>query len=358
MRLPLILLAAAAALAIPPAASAQQWTVRLDLRGKTLEGAPLNWTDGRVHLLGRDGYLWEFAPHEAKNYEKTSTTFQSLTAGETRARLLAELGGQYEVSGAGAYLVAHRAGERDQWAARFDELYRSFMQYFAARGFRPRTPQFPLVAIVFPTQQEFLHYARQSGSPAGPGVLGYYSPVTNRVLLFDVTAGRAGDPNWFVNAETIIHEAVHQTAFNTGVHGRFTQPPRWAVEGLGTMFEAPGMWNSRHFPEQSQRINRGRLDDFRRIAPSLPKGYLADLVASDRIFQRSPGAAYAQAWALTFFLAEQEKSNYGRYLAQTAQIEPFGEYSDADRLRDFTAAFGSDFTMLEARLLRFINSLP
>ena len=44
--------------------------------------------------------------------------------------------------------------------------------------------------------------------------------------------------DWTTNADTIIHEAAHQTAFNTGVHTRCGDSPRWLVEGLGTMFEA------------------------------------------------------------------------------------------------------------------------
>ncbi|MBW3597409.1 MAG: hypothetical protein KY475_09050 [Planctomycetes bacterium] len=33
-------------------------------------------------------------------------------------------------------------------------------------------------------------------------------------------------------------------------------------------------------------------------------------------------------------------------------------YLAAERSRDFTAHFGDDFTMLEARLLRFYESIP
>ena len=46
------------------------------------------------------------------------------------------------------------------------------------------------------------------------------------------------------NSATIIHEVTHQVAFNCGVHTRFNDVPRWVSEGLATMFEAKGVWNS------------------------------------------------------------------------------------------------------------------
>ena len=56
--------------------------------------------------------------------------------------------------------------------------------------------------------------------------LGHYDPTTNRVFLFDVTS-ESGGGDWSENAATIIHEAAHQTAYNVGVHKRFTAAPRW-----------------------------------------------------------------------------------------------------------------------------------
>src|SRR5436190_8860041 len=44
--------------------------------------------------------------------------------------------------------------------------------------------------------------------------------------------------------DTMIHEATHQVAFNTGLHSRIGENPRWVVEGLATVFEAPGVRNS------------------------------------------------------------------------------------------------------------------
>ena len=218
-------------------AAAEPITIELELNGHRLEGSPLLWSESNVHLLTRDGKLFQFHPQQAKNFRKTGSGFHSYSQSEMRAELLREFGRGFDVSGTGHYLVVHPAGHRNKWASRFEDLYRSFVHYFTARGFRPNSPQFPLVAVVFPSHADFLRYVNRDGARLPSNALGYYTPVSNRILLYDVTpAANEDDSNWHVNAETIIHEAAHQSAFNTGIHNRYTMPPRWVVEGLGTMF--------------------------------------------------------------------------------------------------------------------------
>ncbi len=338
-------------------ADGADWMIEFDLRGRHVEGKVLGYTATNVLLLARDGYVWEFSADEPKNFRKTSPAFRGYSHSEIRRALLDEFGRRFEVSGAGNYLVVHPAGQRDQWAARFDELYRAFQHYFSARGTRPDEPAFPLVAIVFPNRTEFLKHAAQTGVTVQSGVVGFYSFKSNRILMYDQTAGRP-EADWQLNAETVIHEATHQTAFNTGIHSRFADQPRWIVEGLGVMFEARGVWNSRRWTRRSDRVHQGWLAQFREYAASTRrKGSLAELISSDRIFQTEPLAAYAESWALTFYLAETQPKKYFDYLRKTAARKPFSEYRGPERLADFTAAFGSDLAMLDARLLRFLADL-
>jgi len=354
----LALLGMLACIAPAGADSPTGWMLELTLRGRKIEGMPLAWNTQEVHLLGRDGRLWQFAPGEAEDFRKTSSRFLSYSTSELRAILLGELGGDYEVSGTGHFLVAHPRGKRDQWAGRFEELYRSFVHYFSVRGFELDEPSCPLVGIVCRNQREFLEYSARQGLSAGRGVLGYYSLQSNRILLYDVGGGAADSSDWRQNASTVIHEATHQTAFNTGVHSRYTAPPVWVAEGLATMFEAPGVYDSRSFPRQSDRVNRQRLADFNRlVVPEHTPKLLSGLVASDRLFQTHPSAAYATAWALTFYLVETQRGRYADYLARTADHTPFHTCTAAERTADFTAVFGDDWRMLEARLLRFAAGL-
>jgi hypothetical protein len=329
--------------------------IEVKLSGRTLEGGPLAWDRQQVHLLGRDGQLWKFAPNAVEAFAKTAGEFRAYSPSELRAALLRELGNDYEVSGTGHYLIAHRRGQRDRWAERFEDLYRSFVHYFAVRGLDPAPPRFPLVGIVRADRAEFDQQAAAEGVSAR-GVEGYYDPTTNRINIYDM--GRADGVDWRHNAAVLIHEATHQTAFNTGIHSRYAPTPRWLAEGLAMLFEAPGVYDSHAYPDSSDRVNRGRLRDFQRgVAPRHRPELLQSIVASDELFRVSPGEAYAEAWALSFFLVETEPAKYVRYLRQTALRRHFVEYSARERTADFTEIFGSDWRMLDARLLRFMAGL-
>jgi len=156
---------------------------------------------------------------------------------------------------------------------------RSFKIFFSVRGFQLHDPEFPLVAIIMRSKEEFYRYAQKEKAPLQAGILGYYSPLTNRVAMYDATDGRS-NAAWHANAETIIHEAAHQTAFNTGIHSRFAPPPQWVAEGLGTLFEARGVWDSRNSSSLAERVNRGRLAQFRRLLGKHKAETLVDLVSS------------------------------------------------------------------------------
>jgi hypothetical protein len=342
------------ALDVPP----ERFTMSVDVDGADLEGMPLAYSSQRVYLLGRDGRLWEFPPNEATKFRKTSPSFSSYSAAEMRAQLERELGGRLEVTGTGHYLVAHPPGTSAKWSKRFEDLYRSCVRYFGLRSLRVHEPPFPLVAIVWPSFQDYQHYAASQGTEVGPGVLGFYSPTSNRVTLYDQTALWGANGAWNENEATIIHEATHQMAFNIGVHNRFAATPLWIAEGLGTMFEARGVWNSSDYPRQADRINRPRLAQFRQWQRlGRQPGSFVNLVSSDRLFQSNPAAAYSEAWAWVFFLTENYPRQFGQYVQRTAALPNFEDYSLARRLADFTAVFGEDFRKLDAYFLQFMNGL-
>lgn len=329
--------------------------IELSLHGQRIEGAPIGWNQQEVRLLGRDGRLWRFEPDQASDFRQTAAEFRDYSPSEFRAALLRELGDGYEVSGTSHYLVAHPRGQGEKWAERFEDLYRSFVHYFSARGFEPAGPQFPLVSIVCRDRADFAHRVAASGGPTVPnGVRGYYNIESNRITMYDL-GEQSGSSNWRQNAAVLIHEATHQTAFNTGVHSRYCPPPLWLAEGLAMLFEAPGVHDSRTYTRPGDRVNRDRLQVFRQtVLPRHRPELLASLAASDDLFRTDPAAAYAEAWALSFFLLETEPLKYAQYLKRTASRPPFRPYAAADRKADFTALFGTDWRMLEARFLRFM----
>jgi hypothetical protein len=331
--------------------------LQLELQGEPLEGLPLAWSSRNVILLDRAGKLWEFDPKEVSKFQATTRSFESHSLSAMQSRLRAEFGNQFEVASTGHYLVVHPRGHGAHWSRRFEELYRSFVHYFAVRGFEVDEPQFPLVAVVLSDRQEFQQYCRRQGQRAGHSLLGYYSPADNRVALYDVGGGRDDGQSWAANSETIIHEATHQTAFNTGIHSRYSAPPRWVAEGLAMMFEAPGVWNSRSFTRQSDRLHGAQLAEFRRQLARRPEARFTELVSSDRLFDRDINAAYAESWAFSFYLMETQPRQYAKYLKATARHPDFIATNSAERLKDFTDVFGENFRLIDAQLLRFISTL-
>ncbi len=170
------------------AASLSGQTIAVSLPSQSVEGKPVYWNDTAVTLLLRDGKYITFAPAEARSFRQVSAGFSSYSQSDMRGQLLREYGREFDVSGTGQYLVVHPAGQKDRWADRFEQLYRSMVHYFKARGFEVRRPEFPLVAVVFATQSQYLSHLRRSQVEVTAGSLGYYDPATNRIHLFDITA--------------------------------------------------------------------------------------------------------------------------------------------------------------------------
>jgi hypothetical protein len=330
--------------------------LRCAVRDQLIEGQPLAWTKQQMLLLGRDGVLYEFDPAEAKEAARYGDKFVPYSAAEMKSLLSDEFGSTFDVTTTAHFVVVHPQGEWKSWADRLEKLYRSFSHYMSVRGFEPREPAVPLVAVVFRNEDDYFRHAAAGGTRLLPGTLGHYDPTSNRVFLFDAAAN--GDSEWEENAATIIHEATHQTAYNVGVHRRFAEQSRWVVEGLAMVFEAPGVWNASSLKSQADRINAGRLDYFRRTAAERPSDWLMQLTASDLRFDADPMSAYAEAWMLSFYLCETRPQEYSKYLARTAAREAFSKYSPLERMTDFTTIFGKDFELLAAQLNRFVEDLP
>ena len=328
---------------------------------KTVEGIVVARVAGKTHLLGRDGRLWTIPDKKVTRSKKVSDRFTPFTVAEIRAQLLRELGNQFEVSGTKHYMVAHPRGQRDLWATRFEQLYRTFINYFAVRGFEVSEPPFPLIGIVCHDQGEFVKYSETNGISVSNGVLGYYSLESNRIIVFDVgDRNYWGEDRWELNNSTVLHEATHQVSYNTGICSRLSPPPLWVSEGMAMYFEAPGVFDSSQYPTRPDRLNRTRFDDYRRLiavpsnqkaAEKLPRS----LVLSDAAFRASPIVAYAESWALTFYLIETRPHQYANYLKRVSSNRPFQEAGQMVREVDFTSTFGGDWPMFVSRFQSFMS---
>ena len=340
------------------AQSQPEMTVEIAYKKKKYIGQTLVWDGKDMMILRRDGKISILPVKSEKDYKKIKSSFTPYSSSDMRIRLQKEFGSKYQVSVTQNFLVVHPKGNSGVWSAPFQKLYARFGAYFDSRGFDLKKPEFQMVAVVLRTRKEFDRFLRRYHPDAGTNVLGYYSPRSNRIITYDQTGGNPGSQGWFFNADTIIHEATHQTAFNTGVHSRYNQGLRWASEGLAMLFEAPGVNNSAYYSKQKDRINRDRLIALKYFyANDKVKGKMASLIASDKLFRSNAQLAYAMSWGMTFFFTEKMPAEYNRFLRADAKRANFAGYSSSDRARDFAKAFGSDIRGLDAKMKRFIDKL-
>jgi hypothetical protein len=154
---------------------------------------------------------------------------------------------------------------------------------------------------------------------------------------------------------TIIHEATHQIAFNRGLHQRLADVPLWVSEGLATYFETPDLSSTRGWRSIGE-VNWMRMSRFREYLARRPADSLASLIADDRRFRdpREALDAYAEAWALNYFLLRQRPNEYLTYLERLSRKGPLVWDEPDDRLREFRAAFG-DLRQLDAEFLRHMQ---
>ncbi|MCP4095254.1 MAG: DUF1570 domain-containing protein [Planctomycetaceae bacterium] len=332
-------------------------TIEVPYKQKSYLGRPLAWDGREMMLLRRDGKVSILPVKTDRDYSTVSADFKPYSASEMRRRLQSEFGNKYDVSLTHDFVVVHPPGSPQVWATPFQQLYARFQAYFSTRGFRLQNPEFPMVAIVLRTRGEFDRMLKAFHN-YDPSILGYYSPKSNRIITYDQTEGRSKDKSWLFNAGTILHEATHQTAFNTGLHSRFAPVVRWESEGLAMLFEARGVNNSQNFPRQEDRIHASRLSQLKQLyREGKVQGKMAELVVSDDLFRANAQAAYAISWGMTFYFSEAMPSKYKQFLKNDAARTDFASYSKKQRSADFAKAFGGDFKELEARMKRFYQEL-
>ncbi len=360
------------------ALGADRVTFKKDGQQTTIDGRiVVTAQDGGLLLLAPDGVLVPVQPKEIVERKTDDTPFQSLPAEQLARRLLAELPKGFDVHTTAHYLICYNTTrEYAQWCgALFEQLYRAFANYWTRRGFTLREPQFPLVAIVFADRAAYVDFSRPDLGDAADKIIGYYNLQTNRMTMYDLTGleavnrahSRRGSPaqiNKLLslpdaerNVATIVHEATHQIAYNCGLHARLSDCPLWFAEGIAIFFETPDL-NSAKGWRNVGGVNRPRLNQFRAYLAHRPSDSLATLVADDKRFRDTSQSldAYAEAWALTYFLIRQRPKQYIEYLGALAEKKPLLWDTPETRLKEFTQVFG-DLKKLDAEFLRHMSKV-
>ncbi|QDV26224.1 DUF1570 domain-containing protein [Aureliella helgolandensis] len=349
------MLAGGALLSSASATQAQAPQVlELETRTATVRGLPIHWTSLEAVILESSGRMHLLDQAVVESYQLQSETFQPQALIAARSELQFQMGRSFETIIAGPYVIAAPRGQAERWRDRFLALLAGYSRYFQVRGTTVRKPDFPLPVIVCRNRQEFLRMSAFEGDGATGNVVGSYFPRSNRCLLYQLP-GTQGT-NWEETEATIVHEAVHQLAYNTGLHERLFANPLWCVEGLACMFETPAVYDlSVSQSSIANRMNPGLARIFREEfqETAILDAAIRDLIVRDDFFRKKPEAAYALAWALTFYLSERLPGEYQKLLRSQTQ-HGFGEYTAGQRMQDFRAAISMDPRMLAIQMQRLL----
>ncbi|MGD0383234.1 MAG: DUF1570 domain-containing protein [Thermoguttaceae bacterium] len=359
-----------------------QVTFRHHGREITLSGRLLiTAQDGGLLLLTRDGVIWPITPEDLIKHTSDAALFEPFTREEMAKRLLAELPNNFEVlpvKDYKHYLIFYDTSRTyAQWCGSlFERLYMAFTNYWSQmpRGFELTKPEFPLVAVIFADKQAYLKFTRADLGDAGESIIGYFNLATNRMTMYDLTgAASAGRPSAHISTgaqinqilarpealqtvSTIVHEATHQIAFNCGLHTRLSDCPVWFSEGIAMYFETPDLNGQKGGWSGIGAINRVRLEQFQKYLYRRPADSLSTLVTADKRLHdlKQISDAYAEAWALTYFLIKQHPKEYIAYLRMLSKKKPLLRDSPETRLNEFQQEFGN-IKKLDTEFLRYMG---
>ncbi|HWC88963.1 MAG TPA: DUF1570 domain-containing protein [Pirellulales bacterium] len=361
------------------AAALDRVDFKRDAHEQSVEGRVLaKADDGGLLLESADGVLWSLQAEEIVRHQTDALPFVPLAPAELAKQLLSQLPEGFEAHYTQNYVIVHNASKAyAQWCGTlFEQLYRAFTNYWSRKGFDIKKPAFPLVAVVFADKQSYARYVQQELGSVSDSIIGYYSLQSNRMTMYDLTGvqqlRRPGarrttaaqinemlsSPDASRMVATIVHEATHQVAFNCGLQQRFADIPLWLCEGMAIYFETPDLQSSTGWRTIGS-VNRVRLQGFREYLPRRKPESLKTLLVDDDRMRDSRTAldAYAEAWALNYFLIRQRPKQYVEYLKVLGQKPPLAQYSAETRLREFQQAFGENLGQLDAEFLRYMSKV-
>ena len=279
-----------------------------------------------------------------------------------------------------------RASAEDRLAL-LERVYTAFMFTFMSRGVDLEIPEQKLPVVFFANYKDYVQFSvRQDLSLVMAS--GYWSPINNIGVFYDFEtdevveafkkedrdvrkaydeAKRLGATNrsdlkhladTFAtltmlyrdnkNDEVLSHECTHQLAGNTGLFPRGVYIPKWVHEGLATYFETPseGVWSG------PGAVNALRLRFYKGLHAQGLGATLGnvDFVVSDDLFMlgfRSGDHslilhAYAQAWAMTYFLMKNYPEKLIEYYRKLGEMPPDQELSAQELLELFDSVFGRE----------------
>ncbi len=334
--------------------------------------------DGGCLLQQASGRLRVIVAKDSQSIKLTSEPFVPVSMERMAENMLAELPKGFRTTTTKHYVICYNTTEAyAKWnGSLYERLFRAFYTYWKRLGIDLHEPEFPLVAIVFETRDGYVRYAKNEEIANAESMIGYYNLLSNRIAGYDLTGiegmippGKSvttselvsrllAQPSAERTVATVVHEAVHQLAYNSGLQTRLGDNPIAISEGLAMFFESPNFDNASGWSGIGT-INRFNYEVFRRSFPSRQANSLIKLIQDDSRFHdgATSTAAYGESWALTHYLLKTHTKEFVAYLTELSRRPPLEPTDPKRRVGDLQKYFGDDLDKLDREFVKYMTRL-
>jgi len=338
-----------AALLLSPQARADRFTYT-DKQGETVNvEARLAGSGQGMHALELDDGSIRLVPQRAVTKREVAEGPEPIDTNEMIERLTEKFGKEkFRAYDRKPYVIgvvlaaplpkSHESRVRGLLATAATFMRRvetNFMKYARNVRFPTKPPRFPLVLLIFESDDDFETYTKEVTGQRGisaQNIAGFYSGLSNWLSI------RLTECSDF---EVPLHEAIHQQVYNRHVLQRLGPTPAWFNEGIATGFEGDGtkisgnptLLNARY----ALRANKAAAIDWANVVGD-DKAFRGDVLAGD---------AYTHAWSLHWLLVTKYKVAYSNYVKTLAQQQALSKVTAEERTREFEEAFGKSVRELQ-----------
>jgi Protein of unknown function (DUF1570) len=300
----------------------------------------------------------------------TDEPFQPLTADQLQNQLRDGPFATYDLLKTNHYLIFYKSTPTfaQESGRLLEDLYDGLVEAFLRNGFPVHETEFPLVAVIFADDKDF-----RAHKQVDPQVQAYYEFFTNRIFFYEKSDRDKFEPklSTILKPQTVTHEGAHQILSNIGLQPRPSAWPLWLVEGLaeycattvstkkGIAWSGMGAINSLHMatlrelddPVSNQlkaaRIQPTKVARQRTMTQTEPLMLKTALTPTD----------YAEAWALTHYLARKRGPEFVKYLKAMSQVSPLRPRTPEENLAELRQFFEDDPAKLDKKLDEYIRKL-
>lgn len=318
--------------------------------------------DGGLMFRSQDGRIWMIQPDEIKSKKSDTRPFEGLDPNSLGKQVMATLprsaGNFRMVKAKDTVIVYNTSPAYANWVKGiYLRLTVAFKNFWENKGVKLGNPDVPLCVIIFKSKPEFDAYSKATLGSVQGNALAYYNMQTNQVVMYDLTGlGQFGgrrvssssqlykilrQPGAAAMVATIVHEAVHQISYNSGLQNRFGPYPFWLNEGLAMFFEVPDLKSKKGW-QGIGKMNNVRLEQIKKMIRGDTTQFFDEVLKSDDRFREPDHIlnSYAESWALNFYLIHREPKKYAAYMKELTEMTPLSEIDAEDRLQMFEKHFG------------------